>query len=40
MEGSGRPVDIAHGFQEQILQSRVKILSHEQSVPRGKQVNI
>src|SRR5262249_43351222 len=30
------PVDFAHRFQQQILQSRVKILSHEQAVAGGK----
>ena len=40
IEGARWPVDFAHGFQQQILQGRVKILSHEQSVAGGKQVNV
>jgi hypothetical protein len=33
-------VDFAHGFEQQILQGGMKILSHEQYVAGGKQVNI
>jgi hypothetical protein len=40
IKGARRPVDFAHGFQQQILQGGVKILSHEQSVAGGKQVNV
>jgi hypothetical protein len=40
IEGAGWPVDFAHGFQQQILQRWVKILSDEQSVAGGKQVNV
>ena len=40
IEGARRPVDFSHGFQQQILQGRVKILSHKQSVAGGKQVNV
>jgi hypothetical protein len=40
IKGSRWPVNVAHGFQQQILQGRVKVLSHEQSVAGGKQVNV
>jgi hypothetical protein len=40
IKGAGRPMDFAHGFQQQILQSGVKILSHDQVVARGKQVDV
>src|SRR5215204_210585 len=40
IEGTRWPVDFSHGFQQQILQGRVKILSHEQSVAGGKKVNV
>ena len=40
IEGACWPVDFAHGFQQQILQGGVKVLSDEQSVAGGKQVNV
>ena len=40
IKGARCPVNFAHGFEQQILQSRVKILSYEQSVAQGKQVNV
>ena len=40
IEGAGWPVDFAHGFQQQILQGGMEVLSHEQSVAGGKQVNV
>jgi hypothetical protein len=40
IEGARRPVDFAHGFQQQILQGGVKILSHEHPVAGSKQVNV
>jgi hypothetical protein len=33
-------VDFSHCFEQQILQGGVKILSHEQSVAGGEQVNV
>ena len=33
-------MDFAHGFEQQILQSRVKIPLHEQPVAHSKQVNV
>jgi hypothetical protein len=33
-------VDLTHGFQQQILQRGVKLLSDEQPVSQGKQVNV
>jgi hypothetical protein len=36
IEGARRPVDFAHGFQQQILQGGVKILSHEHPVAGSK----
>jgi hypothetical protein len=40
IEGTRRPVDFSHCFEQQILQGGVKILSHEQSVAGGEQVNV
>jgi hypothetical protein len=40
IESPGRPVDFSHGFQQQILQGGVKILSHEHSVAGRKQVDV
>jgi hypothetical protein len=40
IEGAGWPVDFAHGFQQQILQGGVKVLSHEHPVAGSKQVNV
>ena len=40
IEGARGPVDLAHGFQQQVLQGGVKVLSHEHSVAGGKQVDV
>ena len=40
IEGACGPVDFAHGFEQQVLQGRVKILSHEHPVAGGQQVNV
>ena len=40
IESPGWPVNFAHGFQQQILQGGVKVLSHEHPVAGRKQVNV
>ena len=40
IEGACGPVDFAHCFEQQVLQGRVKILSHEHPVAGSKQVNV
>ena len=39
IKGARFLVDFAHGFEQQILQGGMKIVSHEQSVADGKQIN-
>ena len=40
IEGARWPVHFAHGLQQQILQGGMEVLSREQSVAGGKQVNV
>ena len=40
IKGARFPVDFAHGFEQQILQGGMKIVSHEHSVADGKQINV
>ena len=40
IKGAGRPMDLAHRLEQQVLQGGMKVFSHEYPVRDGKQADV